>query len=119
MTPRSFLVSPVCACDSYGMLTRRQRRLYETVINRSRDSDRPPGLGRRGLMALALLSAASAFGSTGLEIITLSNWPLKLSGGDVLVKIVVPAGTPLREVKVRLNRHDVTISSGRIRRPTP
>jgi hypothetical protein len=62
------------------------------------------------LVALAMLLAAPALvGAAGtLEITTLSNRPDKLSGGDVLVKVAVPAGTALSDVSVSLNRQDVT-----------
>jgi hypothetical protein len=60
------------------------------------------------LVALAVLSAAPALAADRLEIVTLSNRPDKLSGGDVLVKVVVPAGTRLGDVRVSLNGTDVT-----------
>ena len=60
------------------------------------------------LAALALLPGAPALASSKVEIVTLSNRPDKLSGGDVLVKVVVPPGTQLSDVTVHLNRRDVT-----------
>jgi len=43
-----------------------------------------------------------------LVITTLSTAPDRVSGGDVLVRVDVPRGTPLSDVRVRLNGVDVT-----------
>lgn len=64
------------------------------------------------LLAAAVIAAgtvpASAAGK--LEIQSLSNRPDKVSGGDVLVKVVVPAGTALGDVTVKLNNANITDS---------
>ena len=53
--------------------------------------------------------AFAASGSQQIEIITLSNSsPNLVSGGDVLVALVVPAPIPLDQVTVHLNGNDVT-----------
>ncbi len=61
------------------------------------------------IVAMALL--VPAIGSTGsppLVITTLSTAPDRVSGGDVVVRIDVPAGVPLDKVQVSLNGGDVT-----------
>jgi len=69
---------------------------------------------RRPLFAVSLLAltvllgVAPAFAANRLEIVTLSNRPDKLSGGDVLVLVTVPPGTKLNDVAVALNGDDVT-----------
>jgi Tannase-like family of unknown function (DUF6351) len=60
------------------------------------------------IVALAVLTVAPAFAADKLEIVSLSNRPDKLSGGDVLAMIRVPAGTSLGDVAVKLNGTDVT-----------
>lgn len=54
----------------------------------------------------ATASAQSAEG--GFEIVTVSARPDVVSGGDVLVRINVPAGVPLDQSRVMLNDADVT-----------
>jgi hypothetical protein len=61
-----------------------------------------------GLVALAVLGASPARAASTLEIVSLSNRPDKVSGGDVLVKVQVPPGTGLGDVTVSLNGADVT-----------
>jgi hypothetical protein len=60
------------------------------------------------LALLAVSSAMPALAAGALEIVTLSNRPDKVSGGDVLAMVRVPAGTSLDAVRVRLNGADVT-----------
>src|SRR5262249_14933941 len=77
--------------------TSRFRRLTRTVV------------ARAGLAALlAGLAVSPAFAANNLEITALSNRPDKISGGDVLVRIDVPAGVALGDVKVQLNGRDAT-----------
>lgn len=52
--------------------------------------------------------AAKATADHALEITSVSNRPDKVSGGDVLVAVRVPDGTPTSEVTVALNGADVT-----------
>ena len=56
----------------------------------------------------ALLAATPALAAKNLEIVALSNRPDKVSGGDVLARVIVPSGTALRDVTVTLNGADVT-----------
>lgn len=58
------------------------------------------------LLVLGVVAPATAAGR--LEIVTLSNRPDKVSGGDVLVKVAVPASTRLEDVRVTLNGTDVS-----------
>jgi hypothetical protein len=60
------------------------------------------------IAALAALTIAPAIAADKLEIVSVSNRPNKLSGGDVLAMIRVPAGTSLGDVAVKLNGADVT-----------
>src|SRR5215510_13797652 len=77
--------------------TSRFRGLTRTVV------------ARAGLAALlAGIAVSPAFAANNLEITALSNRPDKISGGDVLVRIDVPAGVALGDVKVQLNGRDAT-----------
>jgi len=68
-----------------------------------------PATGFAVLAALLLSLASSvAFGLPPLEIESLSNRPDKLSGGDALVRIVLPGGVVPAAVSVELNGVDVT-----------
>src|SRR5262245_29558896 len=63
------------------------------------------------LVAAAVLLAGSwhaVESRAALEIRTLSSRPDLVSGGDTLVAIKAPAGTPLKQLKVILNGTDVT-----------
>ncbi len=60
------------------------------------------------VLPAVLLTAAPTFAADRLEVVSLSNRPDKVSGGDVLALVRVPAGTRLADVTVRLNGHDVT-----------
>jgi hypothetical protein len=60
------------------------------------------------LVALVVHAAVPAVAADKLEIVTLSNRPDTVSGGDVLVEIRVPAGTGLGDVRVTLNEIEVT-----------
>src|SRR5262245_8065295 len=67
------------------------------------------GVAPDGPAALpAGLAVSPAFAANNLEITALSNRPDKISGGDVLVRIDVPAGVALGDVKVQLNGRDAT-----------
>src|SRR2546425_4788211 len=57
------------------------------------------------LLALAVIPASAG---NKLEIVTMSNQPNKVSGGDVLVSVHVPSGTRLGDVRITLNGRDVT-----------
>jgi hypothetical protein len=57
---------------------------------------------------LAASVATPALAGAGLEIVTLSTRPDKVSGGDILTMVRVPPGTDLGAVSVRLNGVDVT-----------
>src|SRR5215470_18733959 len=68
-------------------------------------------------LAIALASvlsapafAASVSGGQQIEIITLSTHgsPNLVSGGDVLVALIVPDSVPLDQVRVDLNGNDIT-----------
>jgi len=59
-------------------------------------------------VALAAVTPSPARAANKLEIVSLSNRPDKVSGGDVLVMVRVPDGTALGDVKVKLNSADVT-----------
>src|SRR5258708_15685915 len=67
-----------------------------------------------GVAFLAALSVpAAVVGSSGsrqIEIITLSTngSPHLVTGGDVLVALVVPDSVPLDQVQVRLNGNEIT-----------
>ncbi len=56
------------------------------------------------LLAVAVVPAFAA----KIEIESLSNRPDKVSGGDVLIRVRVPQGVALGDVKVKLNNADVT-----------
>ena len=58
------------------------------------------------LMVAALLPAAAE--AQGLRLTTLSTRPEFVSGGDVLVRVDVPAGTQASAVRIALNGADVT-----------
>jgi len=62
------------------------------------------------LCLLLLVSEATAqtTPSAQLEVKTLSSRPDLVSGGDTLVEIKAPAGTPLNQVTLMLNGKDVT-----------
>ena len=66
----------------------------------------------RASLAVAVLLAAISFSiqadDDAFEIISLSNRADLISGGDALVEVRVPKGTPLSRVKLRLNGSDVT-----------
>lgn len=67
---------------------------------------------RKRLAAIALLLSGIALSGAVLanqySIRTLSNRSDLVSGGDVLVEVTVPVGVSLGNVRVRLNRNDVT-----------
>src|SRR5262244_1995705 len=68
-------------------------------------------LGIALVAALSLpASVLAATGSEEIEIITLSTHgsPNLVTGGDVLVALVVPDSIPLDQVRVRLNGNDIT-----------
>jgi hypothetical protein len=56
------------------------------------------------LLAFAVVPAFAA----KIEIESLSNRPDKVSGGDILVRVHVPAGTALGDVTLKLNSANVT-----------
>ena len=60
------------------------------------------------LVGVAIASAAPALAASNLEVVALSSRPDKVSGGDVLVRIGVPPGAKLADVKVTLNGKTVT-----------
>ena len=60
------------------------------------------------LVALILVVTAPALADNKLQILTLSNRPDKVSGGDALVHVIAPPGTRLTDVRVSLNGADVT-----------
>jgi hypothetical protein len=60
------------------------------------------------MVTLFASSATPVLAANKLEVVTLSNRPDKLSGGDVLVRVGVPSGTSLDDVTVALNGADVT-----------
>ena len=63
------------------------------------------------LIAIALTLVglvAPVFAQTGLQLRVLSGRPEMVSGGDALLRVDVPAGTPLQNVRVTLNGADVT-----------
>jgi len=63
-----------------------------------------------GVTETAALAAprGSEQGNDDLRIVTLSSRPEFVSGGDALVRVEVPRGTPLAQVRVELNSGDVT-----------
>jgi hypothetical protein len=66
----------------------------------------------RANLAVAVVLAAISFSiqadDDAFEIVSLSNRADLISGGDALVEVRVPKGTPLSRVKLRLNDSDVT-----------
>jgi hypothetical protein len=60
------------------------------------------------VLAIVSLCGVPAFAANTLELVTLSNQPDKVSGGDVLVAVHVPAAAKLGDVSVTLNGLDVT-----------
>src|ERR1700730_14629754 len=61
------------------------------------------------IIAPAFLGTASGYAATGeIQIHTLSARPDMITGGDVLVRIEVPAAVDIRSVHVTLNNADVT-----------
>jgi hypothetical protein len=44
----------------------------------------------------------------GLDITTLSSRPDTVSGGNALIRVIVPSGMPITDVMVLLNSQDVT-----------
>src|SRR6185369_3015038 len=60
------------------------------------------------LIALTAVAVAPARAANKIEIDSLSNRPDKITGGDILVRVRVPAGTALDAVTVKLNDADVT-----------
>jgi hypothetical protein len=58
--------------------------------------------------AFAAFPAAAHDNDNDLEIVTLSNRADLVSGGDALVEVRVPGGSPLSKVKVKLNGVDIT-----------
>jgi hypothetical protein len=66
----------------------------------------------RASLAVAVVLAAISFSiqanDDAFEIISLSNRADLVSGGDALVEVRVPKGTPLSRVTLRLNGTDVT-----------
>src|SRR5919106_3386005 len=73
-----------------------------------------------GVLAVAALAAgvflggiavaASNHGAPKLELVSLSAHPARVSGGDVLVQLNVPAGARVDQVVVSLNGRNVTTS---------
>ena len=59
-------------------------------------------------VGLHSFSDAVAHSAAKLSIRTLSARPNLVSGGDVLVEIDAPAGTPLNQLTLSLNGKDVT-----------
>jgi hypothetical protein len=57
---------------------------------------------------IALFVPVRGFAAPPLVITTLSTAPDRVSGGDVLVRIGVPAGADLSSIVVALNDQDVT-----------
>ncbi|WP_421683264.1 DUF6351 family protein [Stutzerimonas urumqiensis] len=68
-------------------------------------------IGRFAALALAI-AAGSAQAAPGLTVEAVSNRPDKLSGGDALIRIRVPAGVEAEQVQVTLNGADVTAAFG-------
>jgi len=67
------------------------------------------GLGLGLIVVLTIIAATGpALAGNKLEIVTLSNQPDKVSGGDVLVSVGVPTGTKLDDVTITLNGGNVT-----------
>ncbi|MBI2685215.1 MAG: hypothetical protein HYX27_02790 [Acidobacteria bacterium] len=62
------------------------------------------------LRLLAALLCLSAAASPGWQIATLSGRPDKVSGGETLVRVEVPANSPLTGISIRRNGQDVTAS---------
>ena len=61
------------------------------------------------IIAPAFMGTASGYAATGeIQIHTLSARPDMITGGDVLVRIEVPAAVDIRSVHVTLNNADVT-----------
>jgi hypothetical protein len=60
------------------------------------------------LIALTAVAVGPALAANKIDIDSLSNRPDKISGGDILVRVRVPAGTVLDAVTVKLNNADVT-----------
>src|SRR5215510_14650525 len=58
--------------------------------------------------SLSALSVAPALAADRLEIVSLSNRADKISGGEMLALVRVPASIRLSNVTVRLNGRDVT-----------
>src|SRR5262249_14907964 len=56
----------------------------------------------------AHLLGAESPSSSRIDIQTLSTRPNLVSGGDVLIKVALPAGTRADQLKVSLNGRDVT-----------
>ncbi len=62
-----------------------------------------------GVLAVFIVSNGLSQSVTRLEIRTLSSRPDLVSGGDALVEVKAPAGTPLSQLTLTLNGKDVTI----------
>ena len=69
---------------------------------------------RIAVVAIAVVAMISAFvvhvsvnaADAGLNLRVLSNRPAMLSGGDALIRIDVPSGLSLRDVRITLNSTD-------------
>jgi len=57
---------------------------------------------------LAFTAALPSRAAEGFQIVTLSNQPDRISGGDVLVRIDVPEGASPAGLTVKLNGRDIT-----------
>jgi hypothetical protein len=69
---------------------------------------RPFRILSAGIAAIGLFAPAAGFAGSPLVISTLSSSPDRVSGGDAVVKIDVPAGVALAAIRVTLNGADVT-----------
>src|SRR5215813_3836156 len=95
-------------CAPPGLLLASQEAASMTPTSRFRGLTHAV-LARAGLAALlAGLAASPGFAANNLSVTSLSNRPDKISGGDVLVRIDVPSGVALGDVKVQLNGRDAT-----------
>jgi hypothetical protein len=63
-----------------------------------------------GLAGLVVLTSAvsPAMAAASLELVSLSTRPDKVSGGDVLIMLRLPAGTTGASASIRLNGRDIT-----------
>src|SRR5277367_207270 len=96
---------------SFSSLTSRRSTHWPRLLTRQRRSM------LKGWSAAVLLAAAAAAGGAGaaehestraIHITTLSSRPYLVSGGDVLVRIELPADAVIVDTRVMLNGKDVT-----------